>query len=88
VCAGRDEPIWDVIYIYIYTWKCHNETYCLKQKKTEISFFFKNEGQTSKMVLSGDWYQLDRGGYKEGVKDGAYDGNTMYSCMKMKNETC
>jgi hypothetical protein len=30
------------------------------------------------------WYQLERGGYKERVKEGEYSGNIMYSCMKME----
>jgi hypothetical protein len=37
-----------------------------------------------KHILSGDWYQWEGGGYKEIVKEGEYDGNFMYSCMKME----
>jgi hypothetical protein len=39
-----------------------------------------------KHVLSGDWYQWEGGGYKERVKEGEYNGNIMYSCMKMEKQ--
>jgi hypothetical protein len=37
-----------------------------------------------KQVLSGCWYQWERGRYKEGVEEGEYGGNFMYSYMKME----
>jgi hypothetical protein len=30
------------------------------------------------------WYQWERGGYKERMLEAKYDGNIMYSCMKME----
>jgi hypothetical protein len=41
-----------------------------------------------KQVLSGGWYSWERGEHKERVKQGTYGGNTIYSCMKCKNEIC
>jgi hypothetical protein len=38
-----------------------------------------------KQVLSGGWYQQDRGKHKGRVKEGEYGGCIMYSCMKMEN---
>jgi hypothetical protein len=46
--------------------------------------FFKNEVQKVKWVQSGGWYQWEWGEYREGVKEGDYGRNTMYSCMKME----
>jgi hypothetical protein len=40
-----------------------------------------------KQVLSGDWSSWRGKGYKETVKEGEYNGNTMYSCMKMEQES-
>jgi hypothetical protein len=31
-----------------------------------------------------DWYQWERGRYKERVKEAEYSGNFMHSCMKME----
>jgi hypothetical protein len=42
------------------------------------------ESRKVKQVLPGGWYQWEGRRYKERVKEGEYDGNIMYSCMKME----
>jgi hypothetical protein len=64
---------------YIYTWKCHNET------NKNVFLFFKIK--KVKQILSGvvgEGYQWEGDGYKERVWEAEYDGNTMYTCMKME----
>jgi hypothetical protein len=43
----------------------------LKQKSL---FFSKTENRKVKQVMSGNWYQCGRGGYKEKVEGGEYGG--------------
>jgi hypothetical protein len=45
--------------------------------------FFKNKGK-QKWVLSGARYQWEGIGYREGIKEGEYGRNIMYSCMKIE----
>jgi chitinase len=42
------------------------------------------EDRKVKQVLCGGWHQWEGGGYKDRVKEGEYDGNITYSCMKME----
>jgi hypothetical protein len=49
-----------------------------------MSFFKKMEDRKVKQVLSGGWYQWQRGGHKERGKESEYHGTLMYSCMKME----
>jgi hypothetical protein len=44
-----------------------------------MSFFKK-----VKQVLSGGWYQWERGGYKGRVKENECGRNTIYACVKME----
>jgi hypothetical protein len=46
--------------------------------------FFKNRKQKGKLVLCGDWYWWEGGGYKERIYKGEYGKNIMYKCMYME----
>jgi hypothetical protein len=48
------------------------------------SMIIKNEGQV-RQILSGRWYQGEKGGHKERVKGREYGGNIMYLYLKMIN---
>jgi hypothetical protein len=53
--------------------------------KQNVFFFPKNrEDRKVKQGLSGGWYQLEGGGYKERVWEDECDGHIMFSCMKME----
>jgi hypothetical protein len=52
--------------------------------KLKKNVFLKNEGQKGKVSPTRGWYQWEKEGHKERVKEGKYGGNTMYSCMKME----
>jgi hypothetical protein len=51
-------------------------------KQIKISFS-EMEDRKDKQVLSGGWYQHDRGGYKEMVKVNECSGS-IYLCLKME----
>jgi hypothetical protein len=72
------------MHVYIYTWKCHNETPCIAILKKQNFIFLKNGGQEGEIVLSGDLYKWEGGGYKERMHKDEYCGATIYSCMKTK----
>jgi hypothetical protein len=42
------------------------------------------EDRKVKQIPSGGWFQWEGEGYKERVKEGEYDRNIIYSCMKME----
>jgi hypothetical protein len=46
--------------------------------------FFKNRKQKGKLVLCGDWYWWEGGGYKESIYKGEDGKNIMYKCMYME----
>jgi hypothetical protein len=48
--------------------------------------FSKNEGQQGKTGPVWGLVPVGGGGYKERVTEDEYDGNTMYSCMKMEKQ--
>jgi hypothetical protein len=48
-------------------------------------FFLQKQDRNENQVLSRDWYQCKRGGYKERVWEGKYSGNIMYLWMQMEN---
>jgi hypothetical protein len=50
------------------------------------SLYRKSFPRKAKQILSGELVPV--AGHKERVKEGDYGGNIIYSCMKMKNETC
>jgi hypothetical protein len=51
-------------------------------KQIKISFL-EMEDRKDKQVLSGGWYQHERGGYKERVKENEWSRN-IYLCLKME----
>jgi hypothetical protein len=59
---------------YIYTWKCHNEIFCIGSifaclnKQKGLTFFSKTEDKNITQVLSLGWYQWEEGGNKESEK--------------------
>jgi hypothetical protein len=69
--------------LYIYTWRCHSETPCIRDLKQTKNAFFQKWRIKSKIGPVWGLVPVRRGGYKEKVWEGEYGRNIMYSCMEM-----
>jgi hypothetical protein len=53
-------------------------------KNVIIFFFIETENRRAEQVLSCRMVPVGRGRCKERVQEGEYNGNIMYTCMKME----
>jgi hypothetical protein len=66
--SRKTERINQFRLLYIYTWKCQNETPCLAiLNKQKISFFSKTKNRSQNRYYLGGKYQSKGGGHKKRV---------------------